>query len=139
MTIMLENLETLELGRVQSRIHELKDSGYRFVTITCCSNPDGTNDLFYSFDYEDKLVNLKTTIEPQTPVPSVSSIYLAAAFVENEIAELFGVHFTGLVLDYGGKFILSEGAPDSPFGKGVILVNKDKESTGDKKESGTNE
>jgi ech hydrogenase subunit D len=122
---MIENLETVALADIPGRVHRLQDAGYRFVTITCCENPDGTFDLFYSFDKDLELVTLKTTFAKDTAVRSVSNIYLAAAFVENETAELFGVHFTDLAIDYGGNFILSDQSPEAPLGKGVILVNKD--------------
>jgi NADH:ubiquinone oxidoreductase subunit C len=106
-------------------VHELFDEGYRFVTITCCTNADDTFDLFYSFDIDYTLLTLKTTIKSDEVVASVSNIYLAAAFAENEIGELFGVKIKGKAIDYGGHFMLSEGAPNQPFGKGVILVNKE--------------
>jgi NADH:ubiquinone oxidoreductase subunit C len=94
------------------------------VTRTCCNNADGTYDVFYSFDKDYALTNLKTTVREDEEVASISNIYLAAAFAENEIAELFGVKIAGLAIDYGGHFMLSDDAPDSPFGKGVILVQK---------------
>lgn len=125
---MIDNLEILEPGAVHHRVHELIDAGYRYVTVTACTNPDDTYDLFYSFDKDYKLVTLKTTIGAQESIPSVSNICIAAAFAENEISELFGVKINGMAIDYGGHFILSEGAPDSPFGAGVILVKKGAEN-----------
>lgn len=125
---MINNLEVLNAETIPNRVHELSDEGYRFVTMTCCSNKDGTFDIFYSFDKELKLANLKMTVPPNTGVQSISQTYLCAAFVENEISELFGIPFTGLAIDYGGKFILSEGAPDAPFGRGIVIVNKDGET-----------
>lgn len=124
---MIDNLEVLEPVAVHDRVHEIADEGYRYVTITSCSNDDGSFDLFYSFDKEYKLVTLKTTVGHDEPVESISNIYLAAAFAENEINELFGVNITGKAIDYGGHFILAQGAPESPFGKGVIIVDKNKE------------
>lgn len=122
---MIDNLELIEMELLEHRVHELMDRGRRFVTITCCNNRDGSFDLFYSFAYELGLENLKLTVKEGTTVPSISGICLAAAFVENEISELFGVHFEGLVIDYGGRFILTEDAPSEPFGKGLIIVNKE--------------
>lgn len=130
---MIDNLEVLEPAAVHDRVHEIADDGYRYVTITSCSNDDGSFDLFYSFDKNFKLVTLKTTVGHDAPVESISNIYLAAAFAENEINELFGVNITGKAIDYGGHFILAEGAPESPFGKGVIIVDKKKEGGGNDK------
>ena len=122
---MIDNLEILETGEINNRVQELFDAGWRFVTMTCCTNADGTFDLFYSFDKDYGLLTLKTTFNTDKDVASVSNIYLAAAFAENEISELFGVKIKDKLIDYGGHFMLSEGAPDQPFGKGVILVNKE--------------
>lgn len=121
---MIENLETLPIESIRDRVHDLKTSGFRFVTMTCCTNSDETVDLIYSFDYDGKLVTLQTTVAAGSEVRSISDIYLAAAFVENEISELFEVKFSGLAVDYGGRFMLAEGAPDSPFGSGVIIERK---------------
>lgn len=121
---MIENLEILPIEGIRTRAHDLKASGFRFVTMTACTNSDETVDIFYSFDYEYKLVTLKTTVPAGAIVHSLSEVYLAAAFVENEISELFEVKFSDLAIDYGGRFMLAEGAPDSPFGAGVIIERK---------------
>lgn len=121
---MIDNLETvIDIG-VAARVHELKDQGYRFVTMTACTNDDGTVDIFYSFDKNYELCTIKTTVEAGKTLSSISDIYLAAAFAENEISELFEVNFSDLVVDYGGHFILADGAPSSPFGAGVIIERK---------------
>lgn len=122
---MIENLETLPDDGIIARAHELRVGGYRFVTMTACTNTDETVDIFYSFDCDYKLVTLKTTVKAGATIRSLSDVFLAAAFVENEIGELFQVAFSGLAIDYGGRFILAEGAPDSPFGAGVIIERKD--------------
>lgn len=121
---MIDNLEILPSEGISPRAHDLKCGGYRFVTMTACTNKDETVDLFYSFDNELKLVTLKTTVPAGTTVRSLSEVYLAAAFVENEISELFEIKFSDLAINYGGRFILAEGAPDSPFGAGVIIERK---------------
>jgi NADH:ubiquinone oxidoreductase subunit C len=121
---MIDNLEILPVDGIRGRAHDLKVSGFRFVTMTACTNSDETVDIFYSFDYEYKLVTLKTTVPAGATVHSLSDVYLAAAFVENEISELFEVKFSDLAIDYGGRFMLAEGAPDSPFGAGVIIERK---------------
>ena len=121
---MIDHLEILEPSAVHHRVHELFDAGYRFVTMTCCNNDDNSFDIFYAFDIDYKLLTLKTTVKADESIASVSNIYLAAAFAENEISELFGVKIDNMAIDYGGHFMLSDDAPESPFGAGVILVNK---------------
>jgi len=122
---MINNLEILEVSHVHHRIHELLDKGCRFVTMTCCNNKDGSFDIFYTLDFKLKIANIKTTVTKETAIPSISNIIIAAAFAENEIQELYGIKFEGLVLDYGGKFILSDDSPSHPFGGGIIIEKKD--------------
>lgn len=122
---MIDNLEIISEDAVSPKVHELKDGGYRFVTITACTNTDGTVDIFYSFDKNFKLCTLKITVKAGDTVRSISDIYIASAFAENEIGELFEVNFSGLAVDYGGHFILAQGAPESPFGAGIIIERKD--------------
>ncbi len=127
---MLENLETMPAESIRARAEELKRGGFRFVTETACQNGEGTLDLFYSFDREGKLATLKATVSEGEHVRSLSDVYLAAAFVENEIGELFGLVFDGIAVDYGGHFILAQGAPETPFGSGVIIERREKTATG---------
>lgn len=127
---MLENLETMPAENIRARAEELKRGGFRFVTETACQNGDGTLDLFYSFDREGRLATLQTTVSEGAHVRSVSDVYLAAAFVENEIGELFGLVFEGIAVDYGGHFILAQGAPETPFGSGVIIERREKSAAG---------
>lgn len=118
---MLENLEIMEQTKIISKVLEFRNRKYRFVTITACTNSDLSVDLIYSFEKNNQLYNLKTTVEKAGTVESITEIYLAAAFAENEIIELYGIKFSDLVLDYGGHFMLAKGAPESPFGSGVII------------------
>lgn len=120
---MIENIEAVGLDEILSVARKRLEQGCRFVTITCCGSGDGF-DLIYSFDKDLELFNYRVSIQREDTVPSLSSVYLAAAFVENEIKELFGVHFDGLAVDYGGRFVITENAPQSPFGCGVILEKK---------------
>lgn len=121
----IPDLEILAPEAVFSRALEFRGRGWRFVTITCCNNKDGTFDLFYSFDQALVLRTFKTTVTQGASIPSISPVYLAAAFAENEIKELFGLSFTELVLDYGGRFMLAQDAPETPFGGGVIIERRD--------------
>jgi ech hydrogenase subunit D len=122
---MIENLEILHVDAILERAQELKFSGYRYVTMTSCINDDKTIDLYYSFDKDLKLVTLKTTVNEGEEVPSLSPVYICAAYVENEISEEFGVKFKNLLVDYKGRFFLAQGAPESPFGTGIIIERKD--------------
>jgi Ni,Fe-hydrogenase III component G len=121
---MIDNEEIVPIESVIPKTLEFKNRKFRFVTITACSNSDGTIDLIYSFDKDLELFNIKTTVEANSEVASISTIFLAAAFAENEIKELFGLKFSNLVVDYGGHFMLTQKAPSSPFGPGVIIERR---------------
>lgn len=122
---MIENLETLKPSEVHQRVHEIADSGYRFVTMSSVNNPDGTVDVFYHFDKDYQMLNVKTTVTREETLESVSNVYLVAAFPENEIGELFGVKFSGVAIDFGGRFVHSVDSPESPFGAGIIIERKE--------------
>lgn len=120
---MIENIETVEPSQILATANRYHEQGCRFVTITSCAQNDGF-DLIYSFDKDLHLFNFRVSVSKDEVVPSLSPVYLAAAFVENEIKELFGIRFEGLAVDYGGRFVISENTPQSPFGCGVILEKK---------------
>jgi ech hydrogenase subunit D len=92
--------------------------GYRFVTMTC-TDLGTAHDLLYHFDRDFHLETLRMTLPRGQKPPSISVIYSAALLVENEIQDLFGIRFSGLVLDYQGRLLLSEGAPAAPQNKTI--------------------
>jgi ech hydrogenase subunit D len=126
---MLEALKQIEIAQLLGEVAALKGSGHRFVTITC-RDAGETHELTYHFDLNYKLANLRINSPKGTVLPSVSSVYFAAVIVENEIKDLFGIDFSGLAIDYKGRFILSEGAPKAPMNKthGIGVDARIKES-----------
>ena len=115
-SLMLQNLTEIGLTELAERVHRMKQDGFRFVTITCTDLGDAF-DLLYQFDKAYEFHNLRVTREKGKLLPSMSNIYFAAAIVENEIKDLFGIPFFNLALDFEGRFLLSEGAPRAPFAK----------------------
>jgi ech hydrogenase subunit D len=116
MSMEIENCVPVTSDRLLEQVAARKPMGYRFVTMSCV-DVGGAFDILYHFDKDYALSNLRMRIEDGQSVPSISSIYFAAALVENEIKDLFGLSFTGLALDYEGRFMLSEGAPTAPMRK----------------------
>lgn len=121
---MLTNLTEITFESILQQVHEAKDNGYRFVTMTSVDNKDGTMDLYYHFDYNYELKNLKVTMPLGQEIPSISKIYFAAVLVENEIQELFGLRFDGKVIDYGGHFILSDEELSNPMLTNQIIIEQ---------------
>jgi len=101
--------ETL-VGEVKSR----REQGWRLVQIGA-TTLGGQYEINYSFDRELKFQNLRVQI-PATAarLPSVSGVYWCAFLYENEIHDLYGVTFDGLVLDFKGT--LYKTAIPAPFG-----------------------
>lgn len=97
------------LAEVASRL----PLGHRLVTMTC-TDTGAAFDLLYHFDKDYQLSHLRLRVPHGQAVPSISGIYFSAALAENEIKDLFGIAFEGLVVDYGGRFMLGEDAPAAP-------------------------
>ncbi len=111
---MLTNEQTIAIDQLMPRAEELREQGYRFIAITCVKVAEGF-DLIYHFDRDLVLAHIKLIVVDGAAVHSISMLYPGAYFVENEIHDLYGVRFTGLSVDYEGRFILAEDAPTTPM------------------------
>ncbi len=125
---MLYNITDITINEVLHSAQDMEIQGYRFVTATCVDNGE-TLDIFYHYDKDLTLKQYKLNVAKGVVMPSISKVYFCAMLVENEMKDLFGVQFSDLVLDYGGKLLLSDGAPDSPMSCGgqIIIIEKGKE------------
>ena len=78
--------------------------GWRYVQLLAV-NKEGAVDLVYSYMKDGLLDNL---VVPNVPldarIASISDVYLEAFVCENEINDLFGVAFDGIVIDFMGNF-----------------------------------
>lgn len=121
---MLQNLKELPKDELKKEVLALKSEGYRFVTATCVDLGDGRFDIIYHFDKDYQLTNIRVTVGSNEKVPSISDIYFAAVFVENEIKDLFGIDFENLLVDYEGKFMITEELEFPMRKKPVVKVKK---------------
>lgn len=103
----------ITIENLLDEVRNYHDSGYRFVTTTCIDMGDRFQ-IYYHFDKDLKLENLKLVIDKGTKIPSISSIYFCGLLSENEMQDMFGIEFEGLAVDYGGKFLLGEDSPLTP-------------------------
>ncbi|HNW33960.1 MAG TPA: NADH-quinone oxidoreductase subunit C [Candidatus Ozemobacteraceae bacterium] len=135
MAVSLPELKDVTVDALTAEVSEKHGSGWRFVTMTCVDKGSDF-DLMYHFDKEYKLVTLRLQIPHGQPVPSVSRIYFAALVIENEIKDMFGVPFSDILIDFGGRFFLTETAPKAPQcreGSGIdmrLKVPADTQPTG---------
>lgn len=118
---MLDNVTEITMDQLAVEVWKAKQDGYRFVTMTCCDLTDA-HDILYHFDKQYVLKHLRLRLPRGTALLSISNLFFAAVLVENEIKDLFGIDFTGLAIDYKGRFILSDGAPVAPLNKGHIGI-----------------
>jgi len=102
----------------------LKVEGFRFVTISCVETDHTRFDLLYHFDNNFQLTHLRLTLCKETAVPSISPVYFAAFLIENEIQDLFGIRFQGLIIDYDRTLYLEEEVRKAPFCR-YVVVDKD--------------
>lgn len=115
---MLTNVMELPVAQLHAAIGDLKHKGYRLVTLTCTDLGDA-HDILYHFDKDYELQHLRVRIPRGETLPSITGLFFAAVLVENEIQDLFGLTVTGMVVDFKGRFLLSEGAPVAPLNKNV--------------------
>lgn len=110
----LANVETVAVADLLGKVRALAEKKMRFVTLTCQDQGDQI-EVFYHFDKELELYNLRVLVDKGEEVPSISGIYLCAFLVENEAKEMFGLNVTDLALDYKGRLLLAEGGPKLPM------------------------
>jgi len=116
-------IKTIAVEELIHQVHSFHDDGYRLVQISCASEGDAF-EVTYSFDKDLTLTHLRIPASTEKPIPSISRIYLAAFVYENEIADLFGIPFSGIAIDYKGTFIRT--SIPHPFGSPQISVVKKK-------------
>jgi len=92
-----------------------KVQGFRFVTMSCVELDGNSVDILYHFDKDLALKHIRLTVLKDSAVASISPVYFAAFLVENEIQDLFGIHFKGLVFDYRRTLYLDEEVKVTPF------------------------
>lgn len=123
-------LETKNLAKNQlvAEVQNLKNKGYRFVTMSCVDLGDSL-DLIYHFDLNLDMLHLRITLLKGDVAPSISGVFFAALIIENETQDHFGVKFDGLALDFGGNFYLEDEVKRFPFCK-VTVGKADKAGEG---------
>jgi ech hydrogenase subunit D len=112
-------------------VQAMADAKYRFVTLSQTVMDEDTLRLYYHFDTnltmsdlrasagrEDPargMVHLKMDVNKNEAIPSISSIYFCAVLVENETQDQFGVRFEGMPLDYQGGMYLEGEVTHAPY------------------------
>ncbi|MCM2286489.1 MAG: NADH-quinone oxidoreductase subunit C [Desulfobacula sp.] len=122
---MLKEMVPVSVDNLVKETAGLKIAGYRFVTLSCAAIDKDHFDILYHFDLGLDLKHLRLTVSGDTKIPSISPVYFAAFLVENEIQDLFGIFFEGLVIDYRGTLFL-EKMIHTPFCKYTVQASQSK-------------
>lgn len=113
---MLENTTDVTIASLVGEVAIRMGQKYRFVTLTCLDGGEH-HEIFYHFDRDYELSNLRLLLPKGTVLPSITGVCMAAVIVENELQDLFGITVRDLAIDYKGKLLLTEGVPGAPLNK----------------------
>ena len=111
---VLENVKEVSIENLHAEVARYKATGYRFVTATSVEdteNDDGGFWVYYHFDKDLNKEHFKVHIKKDQELESISSIFWAAFVVENEIQELHGIKILNKAIDFAGRLMLAEDAP----------------------------
>lgn len=121
---MIENVHPVSADQLISEVMRKKNEGYRFVTMSSVNLEDGTTDILYHFDKDLELEHLRFNLPAGEKAPSVSGVYFAALLAENELRDLAGLEFDGLVLDYNRTLYLDPSVETVPLVNNVKIADK---------------
>lgn len=99
-----QDFSPLSLEWIHDNAASRKAEGWRYVQTLAVNTEDGV-DLVYSYMKDGVLDNKVIRDVPRdASIPSITDLYLEAFVFENEIHDLFGIHFEGIAIDFGGSF-----------------------------------
>jgi ech hydrogenase subunit D len=110
----------ISVGDVVLKAEQAKKDGNRLVQIGCTKIEDDF-EILYVYDKEYRMTCYRITVKQADEVPSISSVYFGAFVYENEIHDLYGIHVTGINIDFKGTFYKT--AVKYPFS--VTIVKED--------------
>ena len=110
----------ISVGDVVSKAELAKKDGNRLVQIGCTKIEDDF-EILYVYDKEYRMTCYRITVKQADEIPSISGVYWGAFVYENEIHDLFGIHVTGINIDFKGTFYKT--TIKHPFS--VIIVKED--------------
>ncbi len=104
-------VRAVEKRDVLSEVSCLKNEGYRLAQM-CSTKAEDGYEMIYTFGKGYDLLHLRFTVAAGDKMESISHIFPAAFFYENEIHDLFGVPVEFMTIDYhGGLYRTAEKTP----------------------------
>jgi len=98
-----QTITPIGVGDVVAKADQAKKDGYRLVQVGCTKIGDDF-EIIYVYDKDYALLNYRITVKQDTVIPSISGVYFGAFVYENEIHDLYGVHVSGMNIDFKGTF-----------------------------------
>jgi ech hydrogenase subunit D len=105
-------VRTIEKNDMLNEVSRLKNEGYRLSQM-CSTKVEDGYEMTYTFGKDYDLLHLRFTVAPDDKIESISHVFPAAFFYENEIHDLFGVPVEFMTIDYHGG--LYRTAVKTPF------------------------
>lgn len=121
---MVDNEHSVSADQLVRAVMRKKSEGYRFVTLSSVSLADGTTDILYHFDKDLAMAHLRFNLPAGAKAPSVSGVYFAAFLAENELRDLAGLEFEGLVLDYNRTLYLDSSVETVPLAGNLKIADR---------------
>jgi len=98
-----QTITPISVGEVVVKAEQAKKDGHRLVQIGCTKIGDDF-EIIYTYDKDYKLLNYRITVKQDDEIPSISGVYWGSFVYENEIHDLYGIHVTGINIDFKGTF-----------------------------------
>ena len=111
----MENEVIIDKAELIPTVQGLLDEKARFGTATCLDLGDKFEIIYHFAPQEsgEPLKHIRVKIAKDDTIPSISSMYLCAALIENEIQELFNVQISDIALDWQKRFFRSKESPEA--------------------------
>ena len=108
----MNNERAVSAERLVPNAAVMRSAGGMFCTATAMDSDDGF-EIIYHFNLSDSqhMEHWRMKVDKGETVPSLSSVYLCASLIENEISELFGIKFENQALDYLGGMMATRETP----------------------------
>ena len=113
--------KSITLDTLKEEIQKRLDNGDRFLTMSAVDRKDDGFEILYHFDKDLTETHLRLACPKGTVVPSISAIYFTAVLVENEIRDMFDIHFSDMPLDFSGTFYLEGEVVKGPMCNYTII------------------
>lgn len=109
----------ITLEEVVPTAKRMLHDGWRLITHSVSDRGEEGFDILYHYDRELEEQSFRLSVPRGTVIPSTSGVFFASMLIENENRDLFGLEYSGLVLDFNRTLYLEEaGDPvTAPFCK----------------------